>query len=232
MVRIWSKPNTLPDIAGDLCATNPQCGDYCNHEEITAFVIPLRNQLYQTLNGVSAFLLLTVIFVILYVVSTDSVHRFPSGLGLLKDGIELKNQQTFAEVYLAQKKAQSDLEELERVKSLDDGDDKRGREKDEFDRSPQQAGISTPQLKPQTRPSARSRIQREYSIRRASRDSCGSDHLESARDAVANVVEANFGRVEYDTGKAQNLKSVVLHAALFFSSSPSSPPFPLTLSTG
>jgi hypothetical protein len=199
MVRIWSKSTTLPDIAGDLCATSPQCGDYCNHEEILAFVIPLRHQLYQALNGLSAFLLFVVISAIIYVVSTDSVHQTTSDSDF-PIGIEANNQ-NFAEIYLAQKKAQRDLEEIERIKSLEDH--REGNDEFEQDLS-SSAEVETELSNFETPTKTLARIKREYAIRRASRDSYESDHVHSAREDVANVV----GGVEYETGEAQNLKSV------------------------
>jgi hypothetical protein len=200
MVRIWSK-SQIPDIAGDLCATSPQCGDYCNHEEITAFVIPVRDQLYQSLNGLSAFLFLFVIVVVVYVVSTDAVHEVSLLATYHLDiNTATTTNQTFAEIYLAQKKAQTDIEELER--SWDEMDEELiNEELDDFFAP----NLTTPKYK-----SPKGRMKRQSSIRRMSRDDSFGPTEErlslSVKQRVATVVGAHSGRMDYDTGKAQNLK--------------------------
>jgi hypothetical protein len=203
MVLIWSQ-SQIPDIAGDLCATSPQCGDYCNHEDISAFVIPVRSQLYQALNGLSAFLLLLVVVVIIYVVSTDAVHEV-SLLATYHLGINSSSgdntassptNQTFAEIYLAQKKAQTDIEELER--SWDEMDEALIEEELDDFFAP---NMTTPKWK-----SPKGRMKRQSSGPRRESFDPMDEKATSARNAVASVVGAHSGRMDYDTGKGQNLK--------------------------
>lgn len=197
MVKIWST-SQIPDIAGDLCATSPQCGKYCNHEDITAFVIPVRTDLYQSFNAFSAFLLIATLCTIIYAVYSDAVHQVSL---LATYQLELGSKdQTFAAIYLAQKKAQTDIEAFERSLTLD-ADDEEAKivELDEFDEyiAPLESKFKSP----------RGRLRRQSSIRKNPRESLDSEEkVNSARYAVAAVVGANSGRMSYDTGKAQNLK--------------------------
>jgi hypothetical protein len=214
MVMIWSKSNT-PDIAGDLCATSPQCGKYCNHEEITAFDIPVREEFYQAMNALSALFFLTIFTVLVLVTLTDAVHHKSIIASYQLDllvGAKHKSL-SIAEVYLIQKQAQSEMEEFERQMTKDDDDGETAvvidTSLDDFDEYIAPLGIRSPRRGGGAggRAGGGGRFRRQSSRKDSFRDSAEVEkRADSIRFSVANVVGANSGRLSHDTGKAQNLK--------------------------
>eukprot|EP00602_Paraphysomonas_sp_CaronLab_P010018 CAMPEP_0185037034 /NCGR_PEP_ID=MMETSP1103-20130426/30908_1 /TAXON_ID=36769 /ORGANISM="Paraphysomonas bandaiensis, Strain Caron Lab Isolate" /LENGTH=1442 /DNA_ID=CAMNT_0027574831 /DNA_START=372 /DNA_END=4697 /DNA_ORIENTATION=- len=104
MVSIWARSNT-PDIAGDLCGDTPQCGAFCNNEELTAARVPLREQLFRRLGFASISVLAIVLVVICVLLLTDGVHRRVGEEGLSDDKDDLVN------TFVAQRRAKRLLEE-------------------------------------------------------------------------------------------------------------------------
>jgi hypothetical protein len=219
MVRIWSK-STVPDIAGDLCATSPQCGKYCNHETVTAFMIPIRDTLYQSFNVLSAILLLATVVTVIYAVQSDTVHQINFATRHENSDDRVVKAETFADLYLAQKRAQNEIEKLERAFSL--GDDEESEEQTEKLDNREDFIEGAPR-RDSSHPNTRARI-----IKQMSRDSGCEQEIGSVRLAVANAINPRMGLTDYDTGNAQNLKYSFFSCLLFTVLSPNAslPPSP------
>jgi hypothetical protein len=98
-------------FAGDICSDGPQCGDYCNHEVITAKKTPIRDDLFYNLKIVAFTVFVVVVVVVLVLVVTDGVHSHTHLVATY--GEELDSKEVLQE-YISHLEAKNSIDRAEK----------------------------------------------------------------------------------------------------------------------